>query len=454
MKHPKFFLILLLLLVLVAPFAAKGPPEGKGPKEEVAGNNLSYPVIWADGVAKILPGAAGMIPDLGGEWWYQWGTNGIDPDVFPASCLPDPDEGNLQLNPAGLPFCDDGFADSLTSAAGEPAADNPLPLAKAYLQKDPLNAWQAGSGYWSGTGPEGTNVPVNVHWIDWGDNLESVDWYTRSQVRTEVVLFQDLFTTDEFGVLVPTDDRVGSEPWLEYLMRHTSGWGIDEVHGLAADLDSTALLGPGTRSTVYSHCARLTIQLLLVPRDDPRLEDLVWVPGEGWSEPENVPGTDPPVPYPDNLINDHIFNGSVHEGGDGPGYYSAEINVKGRIIYGYTWNVRNQHDDTLNEFGAGDYRITFSFDETCGTAALNTFFVDGVTEIMVPLETEEAIEAAFRSSCIPTFPEFCRLAAFTAAEEGEEPGGGAKGVLRTDLNLTYMDVRILQRGGGGGGKPK
>ncbi len=36
-----------------------------------------------------------------------------------------------------------------------------------------------------------------------------------------------------------------------------------------------------------------------------------------------------------------------------------------------------------------------------------------------------------------------------AAEIGEEPGGGATGVLRTDLNLTYMDVRILERGGGG-----
>ncbi len=50
--------------------------------------------------------------------------------------------------------------------------------------------------------------------------------------------------------------------------------------------------------------------------------------------------------YPD-------FNKRVYEEGDGPGYYNAEINVKGRIIYGYTWNVRQ-----LNE-GAGDYRHHF-----------------------------------------------------------------------------------------------
>ena len=26
---------------------------------------------------------------------------------------------------------------------------------------------------------------------------------------------------------------------------------------------------------------------------------------------------------------------------DGPGGYSAEVNVKGKVIFGYTWNVRD-----------------------------------------------------------------------------------------------------------------
>jgi len=385
-------LMVMALMLAVASVSIVGA-KGKPPSE--AGNNLSYPVIWAEGVTKTLPGTAGMTPTLNGAWWYQWGTNGIDPDVTPASCPPDPDEANIALNPDGLPFCDDVVEDSLTTPAGDPQADNPLPLAKAYLQKDTNNVWQAESADWSA-------VPVNVHWIDWGDNLESVDWYTKSQVRTEVVLFQDLTT-----------------PMLEYQMRHTSGWGIDEVHGLAATLANEPLLGEGNQATVYSHCARLTIQKLLVDRANTDLDYLVWVPSEGWTEPEFYPDSE--VPFDMELINSHIFNGSVHEGGDGPGYYSAEINVKGRIIYGYTWNVRK-----LNE-GAGDYRITFSFDEICGTASINTFFVDGITQILVPLETEEvSIEA----------------------EPVDE--GGATAVLRTDLNLTYIDVRILERGGGGG----
>jgi len=391
--------------------ALMGDENGQGLKQgrptggETAGNNLSFPVIWAECVQKILPGTPGMTPILNGEWWYSWGSNGADPNITPASCPPDPDESNLVLNPEGLSFCDDGIENSLTILAGTPDADNPLPLAKAYLQKDPNNVWQAGSADWSA-------APLNVHWIDWGDNLESVDWYTRSQVRTEVVLFQDLAT-----------------PMSEYLMRHTSGWGIDEVHGMEASLEDVPAMGSGTQATIYSHCARLTIQKLLVDREDTRLADLIWDPVESnWTEPEG---------YIDDLIRPHIFNGSVHEGGDGPGYYSAEINVKGRIIYGYTWNVRKLNDITgVPATAAGDYRITFSFDETCGTVGLNTYFVDGTTQILVPLE-EEIVEQVVLAE---------------SEDSGDE--GGGKGVLRGDLNLTYMDVRILERGGGGGGEGK
>ena len=276
--------------------------------------------------------------------------------------------------------------------------------------------WQAGTANWSG-------APVEVSWIDWGDNLESVDWYTRSQVRTEVVLFQDLET-----------------PMVEYEMRHTSGWGIDEVHGLAATLAGEPLLGEGTRATVYSTCARLTIQKLLVDRKDPALVNAVWVPKDGWTGA--------------GLVGAPIFNLPVYEGGDGPGYYSAEINVKGRVIYGYTWNVRK-----LNE-GAGDYRITFSFDDVCGTVLLNTYFAEGVTEIMVPIEEEILQPPITESPDIFTLSGLGDLEILSrktkpvvSSEEGSDTGGGTA-VLDFANNLTYIDVRILERGGGGGGGRK
>ncbi len=391
--------------------AAKGGGGGK-PNPELAGNNLSFPVIWAEGVAKVLrTPPPGLDYTLGGEWWYQWGTNGVDPDVTPASCPPDPDALDPALNPDGLHLCDDGIPllVDLGLVAGSPAADNPLPLAKAYVQKDPLSTWQAWSGDAAASGQAESTGEIHVDWIDWGDNLESVDWYTRSQVRTEVVLFEDFF-----------------DPKLEYQMRHTSGWGINEVHGLAApvDGDPEPLLGDGNRGTVYSPCARLTLQKLLLERGDADLTNLEWVPGTAtdggyWVESDIYEG--------EPLINAPIFNMPVYLGGDGPGFYSAEINVKGRVIFGYTWNVRR-----LNE-GAGDYRATFSFDEECGSTTLNTRFVDGHTNLLLPVE-EEIVAAA--------------------AEEGESPGGGAIPVLLTSENLTYIDIRILERGGGGGGGKK
>lgn len=376
-----FFITLIFIFYCAAVASAKGPGgEGGHNEPEIAGNNLSYPVIWAEGVTKNLPGTPGMVPVLEGVWWYWWGMEGTDPNIVPLSCAPDPE------NPA---CCDDGVE-------GEPSAIEPGEgWMRAYLQKDELNQWQAESADWSSS-------PVHVHWIDWGDNLESVDWYTRSQVRTEVVLFQDLNT-----------------PMLEYEMRHVDGWGIDEVHGLAATNAPMAIEGEGLRATIYSHCARLTIQKLLIDREDPRLDGLIWVPGQGWTGPEDSE---------DELINVPIFNMAVHEGGIGPGYYSAEINVKGRIIYGYTWSVRRLND-MAGGTAAGDYRITFSLDELCGDdVSCNTFFVDGTTEILQPIESEITIE--------------------------DESGGGGVAQLDFENNLTYMDIRILERSGGGGGGGK
>ena len=165
--------------------------------------------------------------------------------------------------------------------------------------------------------------------------------------------------------------------------------------------------------TVYSPCARLTIQKLLVPRESVPPAGLVWLDGEGWVEAEGY----------ERLIDLPLYTGAVHEAGDGPGYYNAEINVKGRVIYGYTWNVRRMND------GDGDYRITYSFDSECGGVSLNTFFTEGLTEIMVPLEEEESAKAT------------------------EDEGGGATAVLDCADNLTYIDVRIHARNSSGGNSP-
>jgi len=330
---------------------------------ETVGNNLSYPVIWADNVAKDLNGNMGD-HNVSGEWWFVWGEDPIDPQAEIFSCKPD----------ASGEFCEDG---------SQPG-DGLSTVYKAYVQKDALNEWQATSIL-----PE---AQVFVDSIDWGDNLESIDWGLKSKVRTEVVLLKDL-----------------KDPVTEYAMRHVSGWGTDEVHGQQTD-NGEPVFGPGTRATVYSDNARFTIQKL-IPESLEGLEgSLIWDEENNWWTEVN-PAED--------IVNDPIFTDAVGAE-DGPDFYNAEVNVKGKIIYGYTWNVKD-----LNQ-GLGYYRLTFSFDNH---ANLNTFFneetgIIGQNVIVI------------------------------AAEE-EESGGGVANVV-PESNLTYMDVLIKEndRGNGGGGKGK
>jgi len=347
-------------------------------------NNLSFPVIWSDGVSKTLRDNYETV-NLSGAMWYWWGT---DDDGNPESCLADPDD---QL------YCNGDAASTNGPAPCENHQDSDC--VAVFQQQDSNSDWQAESADWS-------DAPVYVTWIDWGDNLESVDWYTRSKVRVEMVLIQNL------------DDSK-----LQYGMRHLEGWGIDELWGLAtevvwdpdgdgdfddAEYGKVPEVLDGYQATVYSSCARLTIQKLSKPRDDTTLS-LNWNPNAGEWDGDVTDGDDPA-----------LLNKVVWESGDGHGYYSAEINVKGKVIYGYTWDVKNLNDKTGVPLTAtGDYRITFSLDGVNCPVALNTFF--DAARILVPAEEVTAV-----------------------AEEGEDPGGGAVGVIDVTNNLTYIDVRILE----------
>lgn len=316
-------LALVLVLVLVGcsdddvtgpgALTTSGSPSLRA-AEEVAGNNLSFPVIWSDSVTKVLRGT--------------YGTSQFD--------------GNFSL-----------------------VGDVP-----AYLQQDPLNEWQAESHVPAGT-------PVDVAWIDWGDNLEARPWNENSVVRVEVVLIEDLAT-----------------PMTAFEMLYVSGEGIDEMWG------ASTVTYASDQATVYSGCARLTIQ---------KIDDVI-DPVLTWNEALGEWEGDVSTPF---------FNGGVWEAEDGPSGFSAEINIKGKVIYGYNWRVNRLGD------GAGTYRLTFSLDPNL-SIPLNTFF--DTTEIFGRdvVETEEA-------------------------DSGEPLGGVA--YIDYDNNLTWIDVEILPRARGGGKRP-
>jgi hypothetical protein len=210
-----------------------------------------------------------------------------------------------------------------------------------YLQQDEFNVWQAENLLVNAaTGPQ-----VVVDSVDWGDNLESKDWSLTSVIRTEVVLFKNL-NTPEWPSM------------LGFAMQLLYGKGTSEMWGT-----NTATY-QSTKSTVYSGCARLTIQKMVQPKGT--AQNAVWNPALGKWEGQDA-GT-------------VLFNGGVWEAADGPGYYSAEINIPGKVIYGYNWKTSD-----LNA-GAGTYRLTFSFDGMNGAGhpsiALNTFFREGATAII------------------------------------------------------------------------
>ena len=355
MKTMTTILKIIVLLLCLTPYSTQTLSAQEG--GETAGNNLSFPVIWADGGSKILRGTMGEYT-TNGNWWYVWGEDPIDPQGTIFSCKPSENNPNK---------CEDD---------SDPGDNGISMVYKAYLQKDEQNEWQAGSI----TIPDGEII--NVDYVDWGDNLESVSWGINSKVRTEVVLYEDIDSIAQFQ------------------MRHVDGWGITEVHGMQTTGNNEPVYGPGTQATVFTPNARFTIQKLNFTSESINPSLLTWVTETGWTEtnPEDV-----------NIVNEPIFNMAVSEAEDGPGFYNAEINVKGKIIYGYTWDVGQLNEDE------GHYRLTFSFDGNIG----ETTAFDDNTEIILPVEEDEL---------------------------REPPSDGGTAILDIPNNLTYIDILIGEAG--------
>jgi hypothetical protein len=147
--------------------------------------------------------------------------------------------------------------------------------------------------------------------VNWSDNLLNTRWTPKSVIRVETVLYKSL-----------------PETMTAYTMRHLFGSGTTEMWGT----DTTTY--PSMYRTVYSVNARLKIEKLDRPGGNP-------VPGAPCG-----------------------FEGAIYEwfGQDGPGGYTAEVNVSGNLIYGYSWML-NQCSASLQQ-KLGWWRLTFTLDPT------------------------------------------------------------------------------------------
>lgn len=308
--------VLVAIVLAITPALAKGPPPDKpggGEPVEVQGNNMSFPVIATDGFA-ITPITATQftVPYAG---------------TYP-----------------GL------TADEIAWLE----ANGPW-----YAQKTEGNTWQA---EWVGS----SETTETVSFVNWGDNIESVNPALRRPFRLEVTLYKGLETTMTAYTMAE----------LEYPSSST------ELQGT-----NTTTYG-SSFATMISNMPKLVVQYLgpAMPTEEPE-----WG-GTKWGAYTIIPVS-----------------------------FAPELNVGGRYIFGASeggWKP----DKT------GFYRITF-YIPAGSSLSLAEADIDNFPPAHYPHPEEPVV---------------------VAAEEGEDGEGGvATPVVVPGLNLTYVDVQVVAKGGGG-----
>lgn len=206
--------------------------------------------------------------------------------------------------------------------------------------------WQKSSNTWQAQWDARTSGVTPVI-VDWGDNLKRGEFPVNAVIRVEHVLLAN----DGTSMLgYPMDIVVNpSSP--------------TEQQGILADGGQTATVA--LSPTVFSDRARLKLQKL------------------------NAKGGTPTFTY---------FDKAVYQGFgvDGPGKYAAEINVGGRLLFGYVWQMRNvQMPAGITKDGW--WRITFMLDPGAGVTFVGLGGGDDVIATLQPtISTAEVYIGAKR----------------------------------------------------------
>lgn len=255
-----------------------------------------------------------------------------------------------------------------------------------FVQQDPMNKWQAESTLPSAAQAGFHGFTVSA--VDWKSNLEARDQTLHQPVRVRIALYKDL-----------------DEPMVAYTMRAEDPTvpGCDRVWGTNGEtyLTNTAL--------VYSAGAQLVIQRLTKSRDDASL-DVEWA-GDRWVGDVEAP----------------LFSQGIWEIPEEHGGFKAKVSRKGEVIYHFNWRPGTATSEPVEAL-YGDYRLTFVLQEDA-PVRLNTRF--GPQTSLVASD-EHVAGATPRVTLLP---------------EDDHTGGGTAALQWQD-NLTYIDVRIGQGGGG------
>jgi len=384
-------------LVLAASMAVSGGAFAKGPGSggggggggETAGNNLSFPVIFSDGV---VPGTYVTV-------LKAFAPIEGDP-TLPTVCA---QESNTTVPVPTNILCYYGresLGISEETGVREFTGDPKL----WWLQERVQNKWQAHDPIH----PLGAE-PVVVTALDWGDLLESGAITTR-MIRTEMTLFKSVDAADAvYGDEIATlsggtcDVTIPDNCFAAFKMSGAvpgTDQSINEIQG--NDFGPGGTVNPGTttvvdpisikgyHATVYSGCARLIVQKLTA---DPAV--LNWNSDTGrWVGDAAAP---------------------ILELASYAGTYTPEVNAGGNLIYGYNWNAKT--------VATGRYRLTFVLDGAGRCPyPLNTLFDETTTVI----NTGEVAQGVVLS----------RDDLMTLGGSGAEGG------------VTYVDINMSAKGGG------
>jgi hypothetical protein len=275
--------------------------------------------------------------------------------------------------------------------SGEP----PASISRLYVQKDSKNNWQAYSLANLST--------IMASHVDVSDNLEAVSWRVNSAVRVEFVPFA-------------TTDLTGFE------MVNVMGLGVDEVWGVRAthqQPSGVAFVETPGYGTVYSDTMLLSLTKL-----EPDIGTIDVLP-----DPVGIAYTWNPT----TQLWEKAGGGAVAQ--TEKTAFTAEINVKGRLIFGHNWRLKSQTMAPGVEKG-GWWRLTYF-----SSSAVSPIYYTAQTLLFDPIagESEEAV---------PLTPE----------QVAEDDGGASANYPRTAVvdptnSLVYIDVyiRSTTTGGGGGG---
>jgi len=437
--------ILFLAVMSSDAFAAKGGTPGPPTGGETA-NNLSVPGLQTESVNSIIANwSTPAEPVLGVHYSYgcdKGETNGNF--SYPnTSCVDNLDNPTVYFT-----------ADECTDSE-QPSPCEGLDVSRIYWQKVDVNEWWADD---DGISPD----PGYVAYVDWGDALEAVSWNERSVVRVETQPYSSTLvgflpwdsTCEDAAVAAgATNDlevadfcKVGLQMW------HVSGQGITEHWGVRADDASVSYNYDSPFQIIKTTNARLNLTKMAEG------DALCAQPGEGGE------GDPPPMVG--------AWNAETAQWGETCTWYDApytvETSVGGKYVYGFNWRMKNVELESLCGPGwlkTGFWRLTFYAPE-------DVIFNDDLTPNVAPPAVPSEIRGLPRcvdGTCVfntvlaapppePVIdPDAALLINDIPVVESEDPTADDRlyrPVIDTANNLTYLDICIVGKTQGGGGKPK